>query len=62
MSPREDLRDNLLITGGSGFVGSHVVAALERRGCRELVVPRSRDYDYDLRRVSLCRLDLADCG
>ena len=24
---------------------SHVVKALERRGCRELVVPRSRDYD-----------------
>jgi GDP-L-fucose synthase len=24
---------------------SHVVKALERRGCRELLVPRSRDYD-----------------
>jgi hypothetical protein len=49
-----DLRDKrILITGGSGFLGPHVVAAIEGRGCRELFVPRSRDYD--LRRVSLCR-------
>ena len=44
--PDVDLRDKrILVTGGSGFLGSHVVEALERRGCRELFVPRSRDYD-----------------
>lgn len=34
-----------LVTGGSGFLGSHVVEELKRRGCREIFVPRKRDYD-----------------
>ena len=33
------------MTGGSGFLGSHVVEELERRGTHEVLVPRSRDYD-----------------
>ncbi len=33
------------VTGGAGFVGSFVVEALRARGCREVFVPRSRDYD-----------------
>jgi GDP-L-fucose synthase len=35
----------ILITGGGGFLGSNVVAALRSRGCRTLFVPRSREYD-----------------
>ena len=35
----------VLVTGGSGFLGRHVVAALERRGCRQLVAPRKAQYD-----------------
>ena len=34
----------VLVTGGAGFVGSHVVELLEDRG-HEVVVPRSADYD-----------------
>jgi GDP-L-fucose synthase len=35
----------LLVTGGGGFLGRHVVEELGRAGCREVFVPRSRDYD-----------------
>jgi GDP-L-fucose synthase len=34
----------VLVTGGGGFLGSHVVERLERDG-QEVVVPRRRDYD-----------------
>jgi len=34
-----------VVTGGAGFVGSFVVEALRARGCREVFVPRRRDYD-----------------
>ncbi len=33
------------VTGGSGFLGSYVVAELHRSGCKGVFVPRSRDYD-----------------
>ncbi len=35
----------VVVTGGSGFLGRRVVARLEVRGCRQITVPRSRDYD-----------------
>lgn len=35
----------VLVTGGAGFLGSHVVQALQAAGCREVIVARSRDYD-----------------
>ncbi len=42
----EDLsRARLLVTGGAGFLGRHVVSGLKSRGARSIFVPRSRDYD-----------------
>ena len=35
----------IAVTGGAGFLGSHVVAALRGRGCHAIFVPRSADYD-----------------
>jgi GDP-L-fucose synthase len=35
----------VVVTGGSGFLGRRVVAALERRGCASVFSPRSAQYD-----------------
>jgi GDP-L-fucose synthase len=35
----------IAVTGGAGFLGSHVVQALEARGCRNVIVPRKSRYD-----------------
>jgi GDP-L-fucose synthase len=35
----------VLVTGGAGFLGTHVVRKIQERGCRAVTVPRSRDFD-----------------
>jgi GDP-L-fucose synthase len=35
----------VMVTGGGGFLGRHVVDRLRDAGAAEIVVPRSRDYD-----------------
>jgi GDP-L-fucose synthase len=36
---------SVCVTGGTGFLGSHIVERLKARGCACIFVPRSRDYD-----------------
>src|SRR5262245_40971374 len=45
----------VVVTGGSGFLGQHVVARLRQAGCNQLLVPRSAQFDLtrelDIRRM-----------
>lgn len=35
----------VVVTGGSGFLGSFIVDKLRARGAAEVIVPRRADYD-----------------
>ncbi|HUJ25952.1 MAG TPA: GDP-L-fucose synthase [Myxococcales bacterium] len=37
--------ERVVVTGGHGFLGGYVAGKLRERGCREIFVPRSADYD-----------------
>jgi GDP-L-fucose synthase len=48
----------VVVTGGAGFLGSHVVDRLRALGAAEVVVPRKKDYDLVDR--AACRRLVAD--
>ncbi len=35
----------VVVTGGAGFLGSYVIDGLEKRGCKNILVPKIEDYD-----------------
>jgi GDP-L-fucose synthase len=59
-----DLRSKkILVTGGAGFLGQHVLARLRRVGCERVFAPRSAEFDLtrerDIRRLlDQCRPDV----
>lgn len=48
----------VLVTGGSGFLGSFVVEKLGEKGCRDISVPHSEEYD--LRQLDVIQRLLKD--
>ncbi|MGH7411683.1 MAG: GDP-L-fucose synthase family protein [Candidatus Methylomirabilis sp.] len=43
MTPLAEKR--VVVTGGAGFLGQHLVRTLRERGCKEIAVPRRSQYD-----------------
>ncbi len=37
--------ERVVVTGGAGFLGTYVVRKLKERGCSNVIVPRSSDYN-----------------
>jgi GDP-L-fucose synthase len=35
----------VVVTGGAGFLGSYVIKGLQKRGCKNVLVPKIEDYD-----------------
>ncbi|MCA9401899.1 MAG: GDP-L-fucose synthase [Candidatus Omnitrophica bacterium] len=38
-------QQNVIVTGGAGFLGKVVVEQLKKKGCARIFVPRSKEYD-----------------
>jgi len=45
----------VIATGGAGFLGSYVLKKLEERGCRNIFIPRSKEYDFT-KEINIIRL------
>jgi GDP-L-fucose synthase len=51
----------ILVTGSSGFLGTHVVNELRLQGVKEKQIRHSPHFKFDLRKKSACRKAVAGC-
>jgi GDP-L-fucose synthase len=49
----------ICVTGGAGFLGSHLTANLNRRGAKDIYIPKIEDYDFVQQKDILRMLDTA---
>jgi len=35
----------IVVTGGAGFLGGYIIEGLKKRGCKDILVPRRKNYD-----------------
>jgi len=36
----------IVITGGAGFLGSYIIEGLQKRGCKNILIPKIEDYNF----------------
>jgi GDP-L-fucose synthase len=39
-------KKRIVITGGAGFLGSFVIEGLQKRGCKNILIPKIEDYNF----------------
>lgn len=47
----------IVVTGGAGFLGSHVIEQLKDKGCKEIIIPRSSVTDLRKEKDIICFLN-----
>jgi GDP-L-fucose synthase len=49
----------VLVTGGAGFLGRHVVSVLRDRGCKQIFVPRRKEFDLREKQDTIRLLEIS---